>query len=61
MRLTPDCWEFSIDEDCIKLLSVKGVFEREDWKFKEFSTSTDYLGTIAYKQDDTVIKFMDFK
>ena len=61
MRLTPDFLEFSIDEDCIKLLSVKGAFEREDWKFKEFSTSTDYLGTIAYSQDDTVIKFMDFK
>jgi 4'-phosphopantetheinyl transferase len=61
MRLTPDSLEFSIDDDRIKLLSIKGVFEQEDWKFKEFSASTDCVGTIAYSQDNTVIKFMDFK
>jgi len=61
MRLTPDCLEFSIDEDRIKLLSVKGVFEPEDWKFKEFSASADYVGSITYGRNDTAIKFMDFK
>lgn len=61
MRLTPDSLEFSIDEDCIKLLSVKGVFEQEDWKFKEFSISTNYVGTITYCQEDAIIKLMDFK
>ena len=61
MRLSPDSLEFSIDEDRIKLLSVKGVFEQEDWKFKEFSISNDCVGTITYCQDNTVIKFMDFK
>jgi len=61
MRLSPDSLEFSIDEDCFKLLSVKGVFEQEDWKFNEFSISNDYVGTITYSQDNMVIKFMDFK
>ena len=41
MRLTPDNLEFAIENGSIRLLSVKGVFEQEDWNFKEFSTSTD--------------------
>jgi len=61
MRLTPDNVEFAIENNRIRLLSVKGVFEQEDWEFKEFSTSTDYVGTIAYGKDNTVIKFMEFK
>ena len=61
MRLSPDSLDFSIEEDRIKLLSVKGVFEQEDWKFSEFTISNDYVGTITYSQDNTIIKFMDFK
>lgn len=61
MRLTPDSLEFSMDGDRIKLLSVKGFFEQEDWKFKEFSTPTNCVGTITYSKDNTVIIFMDFK
>jgi hypothetical protein len=61
MRLSPDSLEFSIDEGRIKLLSVKGVFEQEDWKFNEFSISNDCVGTVTYSQDNTAIKFMDFK
>ncbi|MFC2123324.1 4'-phosphopantetheinyl transferase family protein [Bacteroidota bacterium] len=61
MRLTPDNLEFAIENNRIRLLSVKGIFEQEDWKFKEFSTSTDYVGAITYNNDDTVLKFMEFK
>ena len=61
MRLTPDNLEFAIENGSIRLLSVKGVFEQEDWNFKEFSTSTDYVGTITYEQDNTAIRIMEFK
>jgi 4'-phosphopantetheinyl transferase len=61
MRLTPDSLEFSIEKDCIKQLSVKGIFEPEDWNFKEFSPATDYVGTITYGRDEAVIRQMKFK
>ncbi len=60
MRLPPDHLEFAIENDQIRQLSVKGVFEQEDWYFKEFSPSNDYVGTITYAQDNVVIKKMDF-
>ena len=60
MRLTPDNLEFAIENGSIRLLSVKGVFEQEDWNFKEFSTSTDYVGTITYGRDNTAIRIMEF-
>ena len=61
MRLTPDNLEFAIENGSIRLLSVKGVFEQEDWNFKEFSISTDYVGNITYGRDSTVIRIMEFK
>ena len=61
MRLTPDNLEFAIENGSIRLLSVKGVFEQEDWNFKEFSTYTDYVGTITYGQDNSAIRIMEFK
>ncbi len=61
MRLTPDNLVFSIENEYIKLLSVKGVFELEDWNFKELSIHTDYVATLTYGQDNKVIKQMDFK
>lgn len=61
MRLTPDSVEFSIEHDHIRQLSVKGIFEMEDWNFKEFTTSEDYVGTVTYGLDRTIIKQMEFK
>lgn len=61
MRLTPDSVEFSIEHDHIRQLSVKGIFEMEDWNFKEFTTAEDYVGTVTYSQDKTIIKQMEFK
>ncbi len=55
MRLTPDSLEFSIGSDSIKLLSVSGVFEIEDWKFEEFTPDDEYVGTITYMGDKTKI------
>lgn len=60
MRLPPDNLEFIIEKDRIRQLSVKGVFEQEDWNFKEFSTFPDYVGTITYGRDNTVIRKMEF-
>lgn len=60
MRLAPDNLEFSIEKDYIRQLSVNGIFEQEDWNFKEFSTSPDYVGTITYGRENTVIKQLNF-
>ncbi len=60
MRLTPDNLEFSIEKDGIRQLSVNGIFEQEDWHFKEFSTSQDFVGTIAYGRENTVVKQLNF-
>jgi len=60
MRLPPDNIEFTIEKDCIRQLSVNGVFEQEDWNFKEFSTPPDYVGTITYGQNNTIIKQLEF-
>jgi 4'-phosphopantetheinyl transferase len=60
MRLEPKNIEFSIDNEYIRLLSVKGVFEQEDWNFKEFTISTDYVGTITYGKENIRIKQMMF-
>lgn len=61
MRLPPDHLEFEIENNRIILLSVKGVFEQDDWNFKEFSTSSNYVGTITYGKDNSAIKHMEFK
>ena len=61
MRLTPDNIEFNIENDRITQLSIKGIFEQEDWYFKEFSSPMDYVGTITCGQDNTVIKQMEFR
>ena len=61
MRLPPDHLEFSIENDRIHLLSVKGIFDQGDWNFEEFSIPPDYVGTISYSRDNTVIKHMGFK
>lgn len=60
MRLQPENLEFTIEKDRIRQLSVKGVFEQEDWNFKEFCPAHDYVGTITYGRDQAVIKQMDF-
>lgn len=61
MRLPPDNLEFAIENDNIKHLSVKGIFEQEDWNFKEFSPATEYVGTITHATNNVIIKQMGFK
>ncbi len=60
MRLTPDNIEFTIEKGGIRQLSVNGIFEQEEWHFKEFSTSQDFVGTIAYGRENTVVKQLNF-
>jgi 4'-phosphopantetheinyl transferase len=50
MRLTPDNMEFQVERNVVKLLSVKGVFEFDDWNFSEFEPEKEYAGTLVYKQ-----------
>ncbi|NQV52845.1 MAG: 4'-phosphopantetheinyl transferase superfamily protein [Flavobacteriales bacterium] len=59
MRLPPDCLEFSIEESKIRLLSVKGVFEQEDWHFEEFSPAKNYVGTLTTMRPDLTVEQMD--
>lgn len=54
VRLPPENLEFAIENDHIRQVSVKGVFEQEDWNFKEFSPARDYVGTITYAQSKEV-------
>lgn len=61
MRLPPDSLEFSIEKNRIRQLSIKGVFEQEDWNFKEFSPAMDYVGAITYGRDKAKIRLMEFK
>lgn len=59
MRLPPDCLEFSIEGSKVRLLSVKGVFEQEDWHFEEFSPAKDYVGTLTTMRSDLDVEHMD--
>jgi 4'-phosphopantetheinyl transferase len=49
MRLTPDNLEFQVERNVVTLLSVKGVFEFDDWNFLEFEPEKGYVGTLVYK------------
>ena len=60
MRLRPDNIEFTMDNEKIRQLSLKGVFEQEDWNFKEFSMGKGYVGTVTYVLDNTVIKQLQY-
>jgi 4'-phosphopantetheinyl transferase len=61
MRLAPENIEFLLEKESIKLLSVKGIFEQEAWNFKEFPILTDYVCTITYGKDNSIIKKMQLK
>jgi len=61
MRLRPDNLEFAIEKNCIRQLSIEGVFDQDDWNFKEISKLPDYIGTITYRRADTIIRQMEFK
>ena len=60
MRLPPDSIEFAIENDQVRHLSVKGIFEQEDWCFKEFSIGSDYVGTVSYARDNIVIRQLQY-
>ncbi|MDA3892627.1 MAG: 4'-phosphopantetheinyl transferase superfamily protein [Salinivirgaceae bacterium] len=59
MRLAPENIEFSMDNESIRLLSVKGVSEQEDWHFKEFSILADYVGTLTYDKANSILMQME--
>jgi 4'-phosphopantetheinyl transferase len=59
MRLPPDCLEFSIEGSKIRLLSIKGVFEQEDWHFEEFSPAKNYVGTLTTTRSNLTVEQMD--
>lgn len=56
MRLPPSNIEFTIEKDKVKQLSVKGVFEQEDWNFEEFIIAPNYVGTLTYGGKNITIK-----
>ncbi len=60
MRLLPDSIEFSLEKDRIRQLSVKGIFEQEDWYFKEFSIGTDTVGTVSFASENTKIRQLQY-
>lgn len=56
MRLTPDNLEFSIENDTIKFLGAKGFDDPTDWLFKRFELDNDYIGTLVYQSETTIIR-----
>ena len=60
MRLTPDNLEFIIENNSVRQLSVKGIFDQQDWNFREFSVPNDYVGTITYGRENTIINHIAF-
>jgi hypothetical protein len=61
MRLSPDGVEFSIANDRATLISVNGVFEQEEWRFKEFELTNDYVGAVAYGPGEKLLKQLTFR
>jgi 4'-phosphopantetheinyl transferase len=58
MRLSPDRIEIAVESDQVRHLSVQGVFEHEEWNFKEFELAGNYVGALAYCPGSTQIKRM---
>ena len=61
MRWTPDNLEFSVENGAYKLQSVRGVFEPEDWLFEDFTLEDDYVGTLTYKGEGSVVTLRELK
>jgi len=58
MRLPPDNIEFSLEDGQVKLQSLRGMHEAEDWLFKDYSPHSEHIGTLTYKGAETKIKEM---
>ena len=56
MRIPPDYLEFSVEKGQYKLQAVKGVFELEDWIFKNFTLQDNHIGTLAIKTKNAEIQ-----
>lgn len=61
MRLPPDHLEFSVEKNQYKLQAVKGVFELEDWIFKNFTLEDNHIGTLTIKTKNADIIFRAIK
>lgn len=57
MRLPPEAMEFSIEQKKFKLLSVKGVFEQEDWIISDLVVPENYVGTLVHLKEGIVKNF----
>ena len=57
MRLPPEAMEFSIEQKKFKLLSVKGVFEQEDWIISDLIVPENYIGTLVHLREGVVKNF----
>jgi 4'-phosphopantetheinyl transferase len=60
MRLVPDKLEFFSDNGDYKLHSFAGVVESDDWIFSDLSHDKDYKGTLAHKNNSSIIKIFKF-
>jgi 4'-phosphopantetheinyl transferase len=56
MRLTPDNLEFTIESDNIKFLGAKGFDDPISWLFKKFELDQEYVGTLVYQGENTIIR-----
>jgi len=56
MRLTPDNLEFTIESDVIKFLGAKGFDDPIEWIFKKFELDDNYIGTIVYQGETTIMR-----
>ena len=57
MRLPLDNLEFVIENGKIKLVAIKGIFEPDDWHFKEMPLSNNYIRTLTFKGEQ--IRFVE--
>ncbi|HWY12932.1 MAG TPA: 4'-phosphopantetheinyl transferase superfamily protein [Bacteroidia bacterium] len=56
MRLTPDNLEFIIESDDIKFLGAKGFDDPISWIFKKFYLEDNYVGTLVYQGESTIMR-----
>lgn len=63
MRLPPDNLEFTVEKNEFKFQSARGIFESNQWIFKNLDIENDYVGTLAIKNNGIhqEIKYFQFE
>ncbi|MCG8576191.1 MAG: 4'-phosphopantetheinyl transferase superfamily protein [Flavobacteriales bacterium] len=59
MRIEPQNLEFTVQNQQIKLIGIKGYTDFEDWNFKEVPFDKTYIRTLTYLGDS--VEFQDFE